>query len=190
VEGEVGRQGMYRLYVLSGVAGALVWMVLAAITGATAVVVGASGAVYGIMVYAAFMAPRMRVILIVFPIEMRWLVGVLLFLGLYATTLQVRGEMLGGTAHAAHLGGAAWGFVAFRFLRSWHVASGYRTGGGFGSAGRWLRRVRAERHQKAEADRQALLDRLLDKVHTHGMGALTAAERRFLERTSQHMKKR
>lgn len=177
VEGEVGRQRLLWLYVLSGIAGGLLHMLIS-----SAGVVGASGACYGIMVYAAFLAPRMRVIFLIFPIEMRWLVGILVAVGAYQLFVELSRNFSGGTAHGAHLGGALWGYVAFRMARA-------GVGLDFGITDK-IRRLRAGRARRVDQDRQAVLDRLLDKVHREGISSLTAAERRFLDKTSQEMRRK
>jgi membrane associated rhomboid family serine protease len=178
VEEAIGTRRLYRLYLLSGAAGGLLHSVLGLLSGSEAPAVGASGAVYGIMVYAACMAPRMRVLFIIFPIELRWLVGVLVFIGVYMTYVQLVGGGSDGVAHGGHLGGALCGFFAYRLpRRRWAWVDRLR---GWSDQ----RRVRASRH------RQEVLDRLLDKVHREGLGSLTTAERRFLDRTSQQMRRK
>ncbi len=187
VESEVGRRGMYHLYLLAGLAGAVLHLVLALVTGLADVpLIGASGACYGIMVYAACMAPRMRVIFIVFPVEMRWLVGILVGVGAYMALLQLTGNASGGVAHGAHLGGAAYGFIAFRRLRGYYISLGVSHAPMFPGLRRWS----VERGRRKEEDLQATLDRLLEKVSREGMSALTAGERRQLERASRELKKR
>ena len=152
--------------------------------------VGASGACYGIMVYAAFMAPTSRVWFFgIFPVQLAWLVGILVFMGLYETILMARGDLSPGrVAHGAHLGGALGGFLAFRYFRAMFMTADQRPF--FGGVGGRFRRWRAERRAKIDRENQAILDAVLDKVHREGMSALTAAERRFLERSSQDMKRR
>lgn len=178
VEGAVGRKGMYWLYLLSGLVGGLLHLVLEAMVVHDIPVIGASGACYGIMVYAAFMAPRMRVILIVFPIELRFVVGIMVFIGLYQTLLMFGGATSGGgVAHGAHLGGALWGFIAFKLARAGV------------SPQEWLRRRRFESSSRKTQRKQEVLDELLEKVHRQGMSALTPAERRFLERVSKSSRK-
>lgn len=178
VEARVGRKGMYWLYLLSGLVGGLLHIVLAAVFGHGIPVIGASGACYGIMVYAAFMAPRMRVILIVFPIELRFLVGILVFVGLYQTVLMLGGAVSGGqVSHGAHLGGALWGFIGFKMASA-----------GFSPEG-WLSSRRAQSSARKTQRKQEVLDELLEKVHRQGMAALTPAERRFLERVSKGSRK-
>jgi membrane associated rhomboid family serine protease len=200
VERRIGSRAMYRLYLTSGVVGGVLQILLQIVVASlfaespaekeaivNVVTVGASGACYGVLTYAAFLAPRMVVILIVFPIELRWLVGFLIFLGIYATSFALRGLVKGDeVAHGAHLGGALWGFVAFRWLRTtWAVG-----GGGDNALARRWRNWRAQRARRSAAERLATLDHLIDKVHREGMSSLSAAERRFLERTSRDMKRR
>ena len=188
-ETQVGRRGLIRLYLMSGVVGGVLEMLLGIVLGgaASVPVVGASGSCYGILLYATMMAPRMRVIFIIFPIELRWLTAFLVGVGVYSILLSLR--MPGGAgsvAHGAHLGGALWGFVAFRYLRSFYMTADYRQSPLLSRFRRW----RAERARKSEAGRQAVLDQLLDKVHREGINALSGAERRFLERASRNAKRK
>ena len=74
---------------------------------------GASGAIYGIMVAFAFMFPNMEIMLLLLPIPIKakYFVGALIALDLY---LGVKGQSLfgstGGVGHFAHIGGAALGY--------------------------------------------------------------------------------
>ncbi len=181
VETEVGRKGLFRLYIVSGLVGGIVQLLLGLAMGSDPQVVGASGACYGIMVYAACMAPRMRVIFIIFPLEMRWLVGFLVFIGVYSTLIGFQRGGGGSVAHGAHLGGALWGYLAFRFFRNFYMTADFRPGGLKTRFQRW----RQERERKGEASRREVMDKLLDKVHSQGIDSLTTAERRFMESESR-----
>lgn len=78
--------------------------------------VGASGAVYGILMAYAMCFPNRRVHLyFVLPIPVRYLIGALIVLEL----LQAIESTGTGIAHAAHLGGMAFGYA---YLRSKGVA--------------------------------------------------------------------
>lgn len=181
VEGSIGRRRLLRLYVSSGVVGGLVQLLLGTFLGVPdQVVIGASGAVYGIMVYAACIAPRMRIIFIVFPIELRWLVALLVGLGAYYTYVQLVTGAPGGVAHGAHLGGALWGFVAHRMAGRWgrlDVAGPLR---------RWLDERRRREHRR----KMETFDKLLEKVHREGMNSLSPAERRFMNKISSEMRRK
>lgn len=186
VEAEIGKRGLLRLYLISGVVGGVLQVLLTMALGeGDALILGASGACYGIMVYAAFMAPRMRVIFIIFPVQLGWLVAFLVGLGLYSLVLEFRHEA-SSTAHGAHLGGALWGFLAFRYFRNWYMTADYRQTGVVD----WFRKRQDQRRQQGRARREAILDELLEKVQREGMSALSAAERRFLEKTSKDLRDR
>jgi rhomboid family protein len=178
-----GRTGIIRLYLASGAMGGLVYLGLSAALGGSGVpVIGASGAVYGIMVYAACMFPRRRINMVFIQPEMRYFVGFLVFIGVYYQLFGLRGLSGDNVAHSAHLGGALWGFVAFKLARKgiFVAAPGPLA---------WLRRKRQEGAARSAGREQETLDKILDKVHQRGMSALTPAERRFLERVSKNSRK-
>jgi membrane associated rhomboid family serine protease len=178
-----GRTGIISLYLASGVLGGLIYTGLSlALDGGKVPVIGASGAVYGIMVYAACMFPRRRINMVFVQPEMRYFVGILVFIGVYYQLFELRGLGGSGVAHSAHLGGALWGFIAFKLSKKGVVVSG---------AGpvAWLQRKRAEGAQRSERREQETLDKILDKVKQQGMAELTPPERRFLEKVSKRSRK-
>lgn len=179
VEGAVGQRRLYHLYLIGGVVGGIVQSLLGRAVGADAVpIVGASGSIYCLLVYAACMAPRMRVIFFIFPIELRWLVGVLVFIGLYSTYVELVSGVGSKTAHGGHLGGAVWGFIAYRLPAvEWRGLERFES---------WRR----SRELSRSRERQAVLDALLEKIQREGIGSLTPAERRFLDRTSREMRRK
>ncbi len=77
--------------------------------------VGASGAIYGVLVAFAMLYPEARLTLIFPPITLdaKWWVGIFvaleLFLGVTGTQISI--------AHFAHLGGALFGFLLIRHWR-------------------------------------------------------------------------
>ena len=148
-------------------------------------VIGASGSVYGIMVYAACVNPRRILHMIFISIEIRYLVGFLVFIGLYYSFVGIVGAGAGprSVADSAHLGGALWGFLAFKLTKRGVIAS--REWGPFA----WWRQRRGEHSARSAHRRQETLDQILQKVHREGMGVLTPAERRFLERFSRKTRK-
>jgi len=175
VEARIGTKALIWLYLACGVAGGLFWWLFSALTGQGMVpCVGASGAAYGILTYAAFMAPMSLVILILFPVRL-WVVAALFGgFALYSTLIALRlGGGGGDVAHAAHVGGALLGAWVW-WKRDWIRGLGYR----LANAGR----ERERRRQRSRAER---LDRLLRKIKEAGMTGLSKAERRFLSRYSK-----
>ena len=176
VEEHIGTRRFFRLYLICGVVGALVFCALSPLIGAErAQLLGASGAVYGIITYAACLVPHQTIILLFIPVKLWWLVAGLAIFALYDTIAPIRlGYGGGGVAHSAHLGGMACAYALWRFrdvLFQWQV-------------GRERRRSEKERDSARAND--AELDRILAKIHEVGMNGLTGKERRFLQ---DHSKK-
>ena len=184
VEPRLGYRGTLKLYLCGGFAGALLHVGIAAAQGnANVPVVGASGACYAFLLHAACVAPRSTVILIVLPVPLWGLAALLVGLGLYSTFVEFATGFEGGVSHGAHLGGALLGFLSFRF--GWFVD--FRTPDRPGLFASWrdllARRRRAAALHEA-SQRELQLDQILAKVKQQGLPSLTAAERRFLDRSS------
>ncbi len=162
--------------------------------------VGASGAVYGILLAFGMLFPeeRMFIIPIPFPIKAKWLVAGYAVIEIFMA-LQMSGD---GVAHLAHLGGMAFGYFLIRY---WHrhpsVGYGRSRGEQFFDRMRtgWEQRRNARQSNRtggssnASADtrtdwdynarqreRQAETDRILDKIRRSGYDSLTADEKRHL----------
>jgi membrane associated rhomboid family serine protease len=78
-------------------------------------VLGASGAVYGVLVAFAMLYPEARMTLIFPPVTLdaKWMVAI--FIGIELLTGITGAEM--GVAHFAHLGGALFGFLLILYWR-------------------------------------------------------------------------
>lgn len=134
-----GSRRFLAYYLLCGASGAAVYVVLMFIPGLLAsgpdtALVGASGALFGILVGAAIIAPRQTVMLIFPPIPMQMRTLVLIFLGIAGISVLVGSRNAGG--EAAHLGGAALGVVLMRLPGLLDFAGGGMPGpGSTGGAG-------------------------------------------------------
>lgn len=104
-------------YFLTGIGAALIHIL---VTGATVPMVGASGAVYGILLAFAMMFPNRLIFLIFLPVPIKAKYFVLIFgaLELFSgvTSLQT------GIAHFAHLGGMVVGFI---LIKLWRIRGRY-----------------------------------------------------------------
>ncbi len=190
LEARLGGARFLGLYLVSGIGGAL----LSFITP-TVGIIGASGAVFGILLAFARYYPRERIYIWgILPIESRVLVVLLAVFSLWAG--------FGGTqdnvAHFAHLGGfvGGWAFLriqeryspAERFRRKVEAAAmpsgGGGMTGGLGGGGSDVRRWRELDASRLHPLNREEFDRILTKAEREGAGALTFSERAFMERVA------
>ena len=104
-------------YLLCALSAAAAQLLVAMLTDATSPTVGASGAVFGLLLAFAMLFPRRMIVPLFPPIPMRAPVFVAFYGGL-ELLLGVSGAA-SGVAHFAHLGGLAGGFLVMRFGRGW-----------------------------------------------------------------------
>ena len=186
-EERLGYRGTWKVYLAGGVAGALLFLLVATVLGYAHVpLVGASGAGYAMLLYAAAMAPNVMV----FGCLQLWIVAAILVgVALYQTFVEFAGGFGGTVSHSAHLGGALLGYLAFR--QNWFVDPvpyEYQPKPWTRLRDAWRRR-----RQQAAADQarhhELQLDEILAKVKANGLGSLTPAERKFLEKTSEQRRR-
>jgi len=113
-----GPQAFLKFYFVTGI-GAGVLSVLADPSG-TAPTIGASGAIYGVLMAYGMMFPNRYVYLyFLFPVKVKYFVGVLGLIAFFSS-LSAPGSTI---AHVAHLGGM---MVAFFYLKGWLSFSGIK----------------------------------------------------------------
>jgi rhomboid family protein len=175
LEEEMGSRDFLLLYFISGIAGAA----LSFVTPLSAII-GASGAVYGVLLGFAFFWPRDQIMIWgILPVEARWLVVIM-------TALSLFGGVAGtdNTAHFAHLGGFAGGYLYLRLRgrRSYRppAVSQELLPPTQAQLRRWARINREKLH---EVNREEF-DRIQEKIRLHGAASLNSTERQFLERFS------
>lgn len=120
-----GSEKFVKYYAVAGLGGALFSLVLSPLVG-TAPVVGASGAIYGVMLAFALNWPEVPVYIWgILPVKSKWLVAGMAFFSFYST---LTGQT-GGVAEWAHLGGLVTGYLFLRLY--WNGPSiGQLFGGG------------------------------------------------------------
>lgn len=117
VEETLGPRTFTVIYLGAGIGGALIDILFAQILGIN-YVIGASGAVYGIMVSFAVLYPTMPIMLILLPpIQARYVVA-----GLIALDMLLLGSP-GNTARIVHLGGAGIGYLLMKAHNQGHNLS-------------------------------------------------------------------
>lgn len=174
-------------YLLCGSSGALMYLLLTMVPGLismTGPLIGASGGIFGILVGCMVMAPRQPVSLIFPPVTMQMKTLVMVLLGISVVMVVVDAMNAGG--EAAHLGGAALGFLLMKMPRSLNFAD---------SLGGWSTRMKTKRLQRtAERDRERIrkededVNRVLDKVRDKGLHSLTAREKKTLQRATDRQR--
>lgn len=110
-----GQRRYLTFYMVSALAAAAAQLLVSSLTGALYPTVGASGAVFGLLLAFAMVFPRRMVVPLFPPIPMRAPVFVALYGGL-ELFLGVTGTQA-GVAHFAHLGGMAGGYLLLRYWR-------------------------------------------------------------------------
>lgn len=105
-----GSERFLKYYAVAGLGGAVFSLLLSPMVG-TAPVVGASGAIYGVMLAFALHWPETSVYIWgVLPVKSKWLVAGLAFYSLYQTVMGTSGNV----AEWAHLGGLVTGYLFLR----------------------------------------------------------------------------
>jgi membrane associated rhomboid family serine protease len=173
VEERLGGRRFLALYFISGIAGALLSMVLAPRVS----VVGASAAIYGVLYALARFWPRLRLMIYgIIPVEARWLVLIYAAIDLVS---GIGGQRL-GVANFAHLGGLAGGALYLLFLERRRGARRFQKAATPNVPDPALSNWRnVDRSRIHDVNREEV-DRILDKISEKGMGSLTPQERQFL----------
>ena len=179
LELEIGGKHFLWLYFLSGIMGALLSFIFTPFTA----IVGASGAIFGVLIGYAHYWPRDQILIWgILPIEARWFVLVMTGLSLFGGF----GGTGGNIAHFAHLGGFAGGWLYVRWLDRSHRERLIPHEVRIPAPSSWdLRRwATIDREKLHEVNREEF-DRIMKKLHTQGPEQLTMNEREFLDRFSQ-----
>jgi len=203
VEERLGSRAFIWLYLLCGMGGAALSFLLRLLVRIEVPIVGASGAIYGLMVAFAWYWPDAPIYVFPFPVPIpaKWLVTFFVAISLVLALPPFNGS--DGVAHLAHLGGVAAAFLylkaqdwrlgrAERHLRRVSEPSVLVTPAARGGQGRGTARGGTAPQQKPlatpDARAHAEIDRVLDKISATGIGSLTPAERKFLTEMSRRMR--
>lgn len=155
--------------------------------------VGASGAIYGILLAFGMLYPNERIFIfpLPVPIKAKWFITFYVVVELFSA-IATSGD---GVAHTAHLGGMLIGFFMIRYWKR-HPQGGYGRGsraGDFISRMRdMVEREKRRREQQStdsnpdweynerKKEKQEEIDRILDKIRRNGYDSLTDEEKRKL----------
>ena len=176
-----GSKQFLKFYLICGIGAGLFILFL---SPANSYTLGASGAVYGIMVAFAVLNPdRLIYIYFLFPVKVKYMVGFLMLISFFSTL----GASSSNISHAGHLGGGLIGYIYLKFghklpalwrsLQSQSTSKKkksnlkYTPGGG----------------DKVEYYRRRI-DEILDKINRVGYLNLTDEEKKILEEGSKYLR--
>lgn len=168
-----GSRKFLTFYLICGAAGGILYPLLARVGWLPVVpLIGASGAILGIIVACAILFPSMRILVFgIVPVSIVVLSIIVTLISIIILLNPGRYENAGG--QAAHLAGIAVG-AAYVFSKPLRV--------------KWLMKTRAKRWKNQVLQQQHLqleLDRILEKVHNSGIHSLSAKEKRTLKKVTE-----
>ena len=203
IENILGSKKFLYYYLICGVVAGLAQLFIAPLFSLPGLTIGASGAVFGVMIAFALMFPdRLIFLWFLIPIKAKYLIGFLFVLEIFWI-----GNAGSNVAHLAHLGGAIAGFIYIMLdkrtdvtLKHMFNKSYYRTGerppnlfSGF------TERFRKKDDEVKEAKfydikdnadeeiTQEEIDKILDKISKSGYQNLTEKEKKTLFEASKKM---
>ncbi len=184
----LGSKHFLIVYLLSGVVGGLMWVLL----GYANLCIGASGAIYGVLGAFAALWPRREMTLLLFfvlPITIRaWLLvcglAVIEFVASVSGTVFSVGT--GTVAHLVHLVGLVVGVAYTYSISHWKGRFSLRSRPALRVLDGGLRRGERQAGDGLVMDVDpVMIDQLLDKIAHRGMHSLTPRERALLEAASR-----
>lgn len=189
IEHAFGRTRFLQFYGICGIIGGLAYLGFSLIDRSHFYVplVGASGAVYGLLMAAMIFFPSMQIVFFVFPMPIR-VFGLLLAAILLFKAVSPGGvDNLGG--EVCHVAGA---LAAILIFNAWGIMPRVQLGfnlprfpfGRDRSEGAWTRR------QQKLAEEQAEVDRILAKVHEQGLASLSRKEKKVLAQATRRQQRR
>jgi len=170
-----GKKEFLKYYFLTGIGSGLIWL-LFNIPQPYSVLIGASGAVYGILLAYGMMFPNRTVYLyFLVPIKVKWFV---IFLGVIAFISSF--NSYSNISHITHLSGMMIGYIYIRYYRRWKDLkfSVYKQFEEFRISHRTQK-------NKQKMKLQYKVDHLLDKINQVGFDNLTEDEKTFLYKSSK-----
>lgn len=199
LENTWGSKKFFLYYLFCGLGAGLSNLIIGPLFNQGGPTVGASGAVYGILLAFGMLFPNRPIFLYFFiPIRAKYFVMIFMAIELYAGITGTRD----GIAHFAHLGGAAFGFLLLMIdsgkvpaIKWWNTIRSI-----YGKPSRYPTANRGEKEQVSNAKffdiqsrkeidpDQKIIDEILDKISRDGYQNLTEEEKKILFEVSKKLK--
>ncbi len=205
IEDTFGSKKFLIFYLLAGVSAGLFQLFLTPLFGgAEAVTIGASGAVFGVLIaYAMFFPDNLIFLYFLIPVKAKYLIGFLVVIEFLAVD-----SASSGVAHLAHLGGAIFGFLYIMFDKNSYVAlknmfnksAYYKSDKNKSIFSNPFSKTSQKSRDVEEANfydinkknddevSQKEIDEILDKISQSGYQNLTEREKKILFQASKKMK--
>ena len=175
-----GRREFLRYYFTTGIGSGLIWL-LFNMGNPYAVLIGASGAIYGVLLAYGLMFPNRKVLIyFLFPVKVKYFV---IFLGGMAF-ISSMGTSGSNISHLTHLSGMVIGFIYLKSSWTWSSFKLF-----FNSKVAEIKYNKTEKTEKRRLNMQQNVDRLLDKIREVGYDGLTDDEKDELFTRSRHLGK-
>jgi len=185
VERTLGSRYFLKYYFITGIGAGLFFLLFN--WGSPGSVIGASGAIYGVLVAFAVLFPHRIITLLIFfvlPVRMKAWHLVAIFIGISLLS-GIQGQVFGvsdGVAHLAHLGGALVGYLMLRgntlislAVHEVHVRQ-------------QRKKIEMEQRKKEEIRRKREeVDRILDKINEVGYDKISEREKKVLREFSEYL---
>lgn len=197
-------------YILSGIGAGIIHLIISPMFSAPLPAIGASGAVYGILLAFGLTFPNRPIFMFPFFIPIPAKIYVMIFAGIELISGIYGSD---GVAHFAHLGGALTGFLLIKFgeklgIYRW-LDKIFKSGQHYSDyfkkrynqdevaeQPKWqYREAKEEKPRRAnifningEEITQSKIDEILDKISASGYQNLTEREKRILFELSQRLK--
>ncbi len=181
VERTLGPKRFLKYYFFTGI-GAGFFQLLAH-WGTPSIIIGASGAVYGVLLaFAVFFPNRLIYLFFIIPIRAKVLIALYIALSLL---LGLQSGILGpsdGVAHFAHLGGAVIGFLLLRGSFYYHkilqkIAQHQQE----------KRREQERQRQHRISEKRRDIDTILDRINEIGYNNISEEEKKYLKEASEFL---
>lgn len=174
-----GPKRFLRFYLICGAFAGLTHVTLTFLFGWNPYIplLGASGGVYAVIMACAILFPGIKLILMFFPVPIRF--AVMLFLGVALLSL-LSGDS-GGVSHAAHFGGMVFGGAWIWLLPKAKQATANAQAKV--QQGTWERKMHKEQASREE------IDKILDKIGKNGIGSLTGREKKILQDATEQQRR-
>lgn len=181
LENNWGTKEFLKYYFITGIGGGIFSLLLSG-----APTVGASAAVYGVMIaYAISYPDRLIYIYFLFPVKVKYLMGFLTLVSFFSTI----GPSTDNVAHAAHLGGIVIGFVYLKFWFIYYKSRDFinKNLSNTSSSPQMTYQKGGAADNKAEYYRKQI-DTLLDKINKVGYLKLSEEEKKLLDEGSRYLR--